>query len=78
MGDRPAERPRRGTFGINVNPLVILRVIGESVDPGLVDREPVGRADFLPDDCFELGQAVNGFHVSSVTRPPTLARIQTL
>jgi hypothetical protein len=46
-----------------VDPLVILCVIGEPVDPGLVDREPFCRADFLPDCGFEFGQAVNGLHV---------------
>jgi hypothetical protein len=63
VGYRPAERSRRGAFGINVDPLVILGVVGEAVDPGLVDREPLRRADFLPDCRFELGQAMNGLHV---------------
>jgi hypothetical protein len=53
----------RVTMRAASDPLLILRVVGECVDSGLVDREPICRANFLPDDRFELGRAVNGFHV---------------
>ena len=57
----------RVTMRAASDPLLILRVVGrvvgECVDSGLVDREPICRANFLPDDRFELGRAVNGFRV---------------
>ena len=37
----------RGTLPVNVDPLVIIRGIGKTVDPFLVDRDPVGHANLL-------------------------------
>src|SRR5438105_4321572 len=42
--DRAAERALRGGFGIDVNPLVVSRRLGEEVDLALVDSVPRARA----------------------------------
>ena len=59
---RTAERPGLGSLRVNVNPLVILGVVGESVDPGLVDQEPFRRADFLADGLLQISQTVQDLH----------------
>ena len=54
MGNGPAER-RFGVrpFGVDVDPLVVAGGIGEEVDPGLVDLDPVAGAEVLADRYLE-------------------------
>src|ERR1700760_2272993 len=65
VGHRSAERPGRGALGVDVDPLVILGVVGEAVDPLLVDLEPLAGADLLTDRGFEVGHAVVSLHLIS-------------
>ena len=62
MGHRATERSRGGALGIDVDPLMILGVVGEAIDPGLVDQEPVRRADFPADGRLEFRQTVISVH----------------
>ncbi|GAA1519778.1 hypothetical protein GCM10009761_22720 [Agromyces terreus] len=45
MGDRPAERSGGRALDVDVDPLAILGGLGERVDTGLVDLEPVAGAE---------------------------------
>ena len=49
MGDGAAKRGSRGALGIDVDVLMVVGGIGELVDAGLFDRQPVGDADFPAD-----------------------------
>jgi len=48
VGDGAAERGVGGAIRIDVNELAILRDVGETVDPILIDKDPVGDADLRP------------------------------
>jgi hypothetical protein len=43
MGDRGPERPRLGSLGIDMNPLVIARRLGKQVNLPLGDLVPLAR-----------------------------------
>src|SRR6201999_1989499 len=60
-----SERPGRGALRVDVDPLVVLGVVGEAVDPLLVDLEPAGGADLLAHRGFQLGHAVVALHLIS-------------
>ena len=45
MSDRRAERPGRGTLGVDVDPLVVAGRLGERVDLLLRHVDPRGRAE---------------------------------
>src|SRR6202000_882039 len=65
VGHRAAERALGGALRIDVDPLVVLGVVGEAVDPLLVDLEPVAGADLLADRGFEVSHAVVSLHLVS-------------
>jgi hypothetical protein len=52
--DRRAEGALLGALGIDVDPLMIARRVGELVDALLRDLEPVAVAEMLADRGFEL------------------------
>ncbi|MNC72537.1 hypothetical protein D3C75_1236000 [compost metagenome] len=62
MGNRFAEWPLGGAFGISVNPLVISGGLGKGVDALLVDDHPVAGAHDLSDEALQFGQGFVAFH----------------
>src|SRR5690606_38583413 len=52
--DRAAERRLTRALGVDVHELVIERDVGECVDAGLIDLEPVRDAEQLADALLEL------------------------
>ncbi len=48
--------------GIDVDELAVLGRLGESVDPGLVDKDPDGDADFLADASGEMSSRLASRH----------------
>ena len=54
VGDRGPERSRFGAFGVDVDPLVVERGLGELVDLVLGDRDPVGRAEIGADGAEQV------------------------
>ena len=55
MCDRPAKgRLLLRSFGVDMNPLVVLRRVGESVDAFLSHFEPFANGDVLTLERFEL------------------------
>ena len=44
-----------GAFRIQVNPLVIIGGIGETINAVLIDQHPIANAQFLPDIGFHIG-----------------------
>ena len=54
VGDRRAERSRFGAFGVDVDPLVVERGLGEFVDLVLGDRDPVGHAEIGADGAEQV------------------------
>lgn len=49
IGARCPERPSLGPVGVDVNPLTVLGVLGEAVDPIMVDRDPAAGREMLTD-----------------------------
>ena len=62
MRNRRTKRALRGTDGVNVDPLVIARGIGEQIDLLLGDGGPVGDGDLLACAGTQFGVRVEGFH----------------
>mgnify|MGYP006199460479 CR=1 FL=1 len=62
VGDRGAERPRGGRLDVDVDPLVVERGVGEGVDPGLVDAQPVAGADVGARGRGDLVEGGEGAH----------------
>ena len=63
MGDRGAEGPDSAALDVDVDPLVVEGRVGEGVDAGLVDREPLAGADLGPGgrgDVVERGEGAHG------------------
>ena len=60
MRDRTAKRAfLGGSFGIDVDPLVIARGVSERVDAALVDVDPVAVPQVFADELFESVDAFN-------------------
>jgi hypothetical protein len=66
VGDRRAERPGSGRVGVDVDPLVVQRRVGEGVDPGLVDGEPLAGADLGPGGSGDLVERGEGAHAPKI------------
>src|SRR4029450_8481242 len=68
MGHGRPERALRGHVRIDVDPLVVVRGLGEKVDLLLVDRLPVARPELPLLRAFELLQGQLGRHVVASSR----------
>ena len=63
VGDRAAERRLRCRHGIDMDELAVFGVLGEGINPRLIDEYPVGNSDLLADlrgDLFDTGDG-HGF-----------------
>ncbi len=57
VGNRPPERPGGRALWINMDPLMVVCRIGETVDPVLRDQLPVGRAKLTTSRPLKLAEA---------------------
>src|SRR5436309_15809017 len=67
MRDGRAERAVRGSFGIDVDPLVVAGCLREEVDLFLGDLVPVARSELALARLFELLDRQRGRHVVFIT-----------
>jgi hypothetical protein len=58
VSDGAAEGALLGALGVDVDPLIVTRGLGEAVDALLVDLEPLARAEVLPHGLLELEGAL--------------------
>ena len=62
VGDGPAEGAGCGSVRVDVDPLVVQRGVGERVDAGLVDHEPLAGADLGAGRCGDVVERGEGAH----------------
>ncbi len=68
MRDGCPERPLSGHLRVDVDPLVVVRRLGEEIDLLLVDRFPVARPELELFGGLELGQGQLGAHAVASSR----------
>ena len=62
VGDRRPKRPRLRTLRVDMDPLVVPRGFGKTVDPLLGDFNPVAHGHFLARTGGHFGQRLKYFH----------------
>jgi hypothetical protein len=68
MSDGAAEWTARRTFGVDVDPLVIVGGVSENVDAVLCDLEPFRRTELAALRRDQLIEPTKGFHCRSFSK----------